>query len=218
MAGGIGLFLIIMIVDIICGPLLTLVIFNPTKPREELLRDILVVVFLQFIALSYGVYAIAEARPVFLAFEGDRFRVVSKADIDFEGWNQDNATQLTRLSLRGPVLIGTTLLDPSDIEFTASVIRSMNGVHPSHRPDRWVTYESQREAVKVNATPVARLKEVSQAYAETVNTLVTKLSMDEGDLGFYPLVSYSQDDWSVVVKTDSGELVGFLPLDAWITR
>ena len=36
LAGGADLFWLIVGVDVVCGPLLTLVIFNPAKPRAEL--------------------------------------------------------------------------------------------------------------------------------------------------------------------------------------
>ena len=54
LAGGQGLFRLIVVVDVICGPLLTLVIYNPKKPRVELFRDIGLVVLIQLGALGYG--------------------------------------------------------------------------------------------------------------------------------------------------------------------
>ena len=35
LAGGGELFLLVVVVDVVCGPLLTLVLFNPTKPRAD---------------------------------------------------------------------------------------------------------------------------------------------------------------------------------------
>ena len=81
-AGGRDLFLLILGVDVVCGPILTLVLFNPRKPRKELVRDLTLVALIQLVALAYGIHAVMQARPVLLAFEADRFRSVSVVEID----------------------------------------------------------------------------------------------------------------------------------------
>ena len=53
LAGGRELFILVMAVDIICGPLLTFVLFSPTKPRKELITDISLIAFIQILALFY---------------------------------------------------------------------------------------------------------------------------------------------------------------------
>lgn len=58
-----------------------MVLFNPQKPRRELNADLGLVILVQLMALAYGLYSLALARPVYLAYEVDRFRVVSVADI-----------------------------------------------------------------------------------------------------------------------------------------
>ena len=69
-------------VDVVCGPLLTLVLFNPAKSRRELRLDLSLVAVIQLAALAYGLYSISLARPVIQAFETDRFAVVSAVEID----------------------------------------------------------------------------------------------------------------------------------------
>ena len=73
LAGGFHLFIIVAAVDVICGPLLTAVIYNPKKSNNELIFDLTVVAMLQISALGYGIYSVGLARPVILAFESDRF-------------------------------------------------------------------------------------------------------------------------------------------------
>lgn len=53
------------------------------SPRwPGLSRYIGAIVLVQLLAFGYGVFSIAQARPVHLGFEVDRFRVDSAADID----------------------------------------------------------------------------------------------------------------------------------------
>src|SRR4051812_33844000 len=53
LSGGRELFTLLISVDVIIGPLITLAVFNVTKPREELRRDLAIVGLLQLAALTY---------------------------------------------------------------------------------------------------------------------------------------------------------------------
>ena len=75
-SGGRELFILVVTVDVVMGPLMTLAVFNLSKPRKELFRDLAVIAVLQIAALVYGLWTVAVARPVHLVFEIDRFRVV----------------------------------------------------------------------------------------------------------------------------------------------
>src|SRR5690606_6560017 len=81
LAGGTELFSLVMVVDVVMGPLLTFVVFDRAKGVAHLRRDISVIALLQMLALSYGLHAMYMGRPIGLAFEFDRFRVVSMAEV-----------------------------------------------------------------------------------------------------------------------------------------
>src|SRR5689334_11075539 len=55
---------ILIPVDLLLGPALTLVIANPAKPRRELARDIGIIVAVQLIALAYGATTLWSGRPL----------------------------------------------------------------------------------------------------------------------------------------------------------
>ena len=78
------LFLVLLAVDVVCGPLLTAILVNPAKSRRELWLDFSLVVLLQLGALAYGLHAIANVRPVAMVFEVDRFVAVSASQINTE--------------------------------------------------------------------------------------------------------------------------------------
>ena len=73
---------LLALVDLALGPLLTLVIANPTKPRRELARDIAVIALAQLAALAYGSAALWSGRPLFYTFSLDRLEVVRAFEID----------------------------------------------------------------------------------------------------------------------------------------
>ena len=101
MLGGVGLFALIVGIDAVCGPVLTAVLANPKKSRREMLVDIVLVAIIQLSALVYGLHTVAVARPVAVAFEVDRFVVVSSVDIHQESLAKA-AAPFNRLPWFGP--------------------------------------------------------------------------------------------------------------------
>jgi hypothetical protein len=69
-------------VDVVLGPLLTLVVANQLKPVRELVRDIAIIVTVQMIALVYGTATLWQGRPLYYAFSVDRLQLVQASDLD----------------------------------------------------------------------------------------------------------------------------------------
>src|SRR5262245_2596822 len=67
-AGGNRLVMILVAVDVILGPLATLVVFTPTKPRRLIVLDLAVIGAFQVAALAYGAHVMAEVRPLYMVF------------------------------------------------------------------------------------------------------------------------------------------------------
>ena len=64
------------------GPLLTLVVASPTKPRQRTLAGPRHHRTVQIAALGYGVHAAYVGRPVFIVFNAERFETVSATELD----------------------------------------------------------------------------------------------------------------------------------------
>jgi hypothetical protein len=72
---------IVLMVDIIIGPTLTLVVASPGKPRKELARDIGIIVAVQLVALGYGTLTLWMGRPLYYAFSVDCLQLVQASDL-----------------------------------------------------------------------------------------------------------------------------------------
>ncbi|MCZ4306425.1 hypothetical protein O4G98_16935 [Zoogloeaceae bacterium G21618-S1] len=215
LVGGKELFLIVLAVDLVCGPLLTLIVFDPEKPRSELFRDIGMVIAMQFAALGYGLYSVAEARPVFLGFEGNRFRVVTLPEIDISAMGEAEPGFRDFSLLGGPRLIGVRVAQGTDPDFRESVQLSLQGLHSSFRPSRWVEFDSQREQVLGEMKPVENLRKRYPAEVLQIDEAVQASGLDDGKIGFLPLVAKTNSSWVVLVSAVDARPVGFLPLDGW---
>lgn len=73
-------FLLMLLIDVVLGPVLTFVVFKPGK--RTLVLDLAVIVVLQVSAMSYGLWAMAQGRPAWIAFGVDRFDLVRTLDIN----------------------------------------------------------------------------------------------------------------------------------------
>ncbi|HEY5264524.1 MAG TPA: hypothetical protein VIJ37_05990 [Steroidobacteraceae bacterium] len=69
-------------VDIVVGPLLTLIIARATKPRRELVRDVSMIVAVQLFALIYGTVSLWNGRPLYYAFSVNVLQMVQAYDVD----------------------------------------------------------------------------------------------------------------------------------------
>lgn len=79
--GTLKALMLIFCVDVIIGPLITLVISNNKKPLKELILDFSLVLLLQLTALGYGISEIYKQRVVALVLLQGELHLVVSADI-----------------------------------------------------------------------------------------------------------------------------------------
>jgi hypothetical protein len=81
-AGVTGIYLLLLVVDVLLGPSLTLAVAAPGKKKVLLLLDLTVIIAVQLSAFIYGIYTVAEGRPAWLVLSNNRFNLVRVADIE----------------------------------------------------------------------------------------------------------------------------------------
>jgi hypothetical protein len=213
LAGGRDLLWILISVDVICGPLLTLVLFNPLKSKRELGLDLGLVVVLQVAALVYGLHSLAEARPVALVYEVDRFRVISRADI-YEPELKKAPEWTKSWSFSSVQLLGVRLSQRSS-DLLESMDMSMAGIEPSQRPSRWQSYASSLPKVLEYAQPISALLDYQPKRSLDISKAVAHTGMPEGDLRWLPLVARHASDWVVLLDKTTGNPCGFLHVEGF---
>lgn len=211
-SGGRELFFIVVAVDVILGPLITLTVFNRRKPRSELLRDLGIVGLIQLAALLYGLWTVFAARPVHLVFEIDRFRVIHAVDIPEEILSQASA-ELSALPLTGPTPIAVRTFRDSGEETRATLL-ALQGLHLSAQPDLWQGYEEARPRVLAAAKPVEELQRRFPGQMELIDAAIAETGRAEEVLCYLPMAA-RKSFWTVLLDADSAEIRGFLPLDSF---
>ncbi|WP_431264280.1 TfpX/TfpZ family type IV pilin accessory protein [Roseateles chitinivorans] len=210
-SGGEKLLFLVMGVDIVMGPLITLAIFDIRKPMRELKRDLTIIVALQLAALGYGLHTVYIARPAVLALEGQRFRVTTANDVASE--ELPRAVEgLRSLSLDGPRLVATA--EPSDTERGDVIFNALAGSDIGSRPLFWRPWgaEGRQQALKV-----ARQLQPLMARAKdraALDEAIARTGKPVEQLAVIPMIARSTD-WSVLIDKTSGDPVGFAPLDGF---
>lgn len=215
MAGGTGLLLTIIAVDVVVGPLLTFLIFDIRKPRRYLVFDIAVIGLVQATALAYGMYSVFLARPVAMVYEGDRFRVISAADVVRE--ELPKAPEgLRALSLTGPRLMAVRKSRSLE-ELTNSLDRALiDGVDTSQRPSYWTIYgDGERKSAVDNALPLTKLTTHYAGQAETINAAVRDLGLEPMTVRYLPVRAKND---SVALIDTAGNPIHFLPYDPFVVQ
>ena len=80
---------IVAAVDLVLGPLLTLVVYNITKPARELMRDLSIIVAFQLVCLAAGVYIVESSRPELVVHVFDTFYSFTKQELEDAGVDLD---------------------------------------------------------------------------------------------------------------------------------
>jgi len=73
---------IVLGVDLVLGPLLTLVLYDIKKKKSELRKDISIVVLVQIVAFIWGAHVTYSTRPIFLIFSNYTFHMFAEDDLD----------------------------------------------------------------------------------------------------------------------------------------
>lgn len=208
------LFIVLLLVDVVCGPLLTAVLANPAKPRKELRLDFALVVLVQLCALAYGLHTIANARPVALVFEVDRFAVVSASQVSPNELSQAPA-EAQKLPWNGPVLLGIRAPHTPD-EKLQSIDLSLQGIEPSARPNWWQSYEISRPQVVARMQPLQVLQQRAPAAQwQLVEAELHKLQRAMAQTFYLPLVSRHQLDSWIVLLDAQANIVGHVAVDGF---
>ena len=197
----------------VIGPVLSLFLFSPTKESWKWRIDLVIIVLVQLTTLAFGLTAISSMRPVFLAFEGDRFRVVRGGDVDSSTLS-NTTIEFRRFALSGPKLIGVKLLGSEDPGFVSSLVAAFEGNHPSFRPERWVDFESQLPAL-ISKSKSLELIPNSQQSDGVIESWRRDAMVASRSLGYFPLVSDKVTDWIVVIDKTTGKPVKILNVDGW---
>lgn len=212
-SGGRELFLLVVSVDVVLGPLLTFAVFDRRKGWTELRRDLAVIGLLQLAALGYGLWTVQVARPVHMVFEYDRFRVVHLVEIPKE-LEAKVPPGIELAPLRGPTLLALRPFRNANEE-GAMTMEALQGVPLSARTELWEPYEVGRTEVLHAARPATQLKQRFPQRAAEIDAALRGFAGGASGAAYLPLVGREAEAWTVLLDAKTAEVIGYLPLDSF---
>jgi len=209
--GGDTLIMLLIGVDVVIGPLITLIVFDPKK--KNLRFDLAVIALLQLAALVYGCSIMLRARPVYNVFVVDRFEVIAANAIDDES-REKAKPAFQSLSLTGPKLAGA--LEPTDPKRQSDILISAagGGNDLSNLPALFVSYDEVKAQAGRAAKPLAELVRHQPQDAPIVKSFVAASGRAEDAVGYLPMKARNRD-MAVVVDRKTGDVLGIVPVNPW---
>lgn len=200
------IFLLLLLIDVILGPLLTLLVYKEGK--KTLVFDLSVIAALQLSALGYGLWAVAEGRPAWLVFNTDRFDLVRVLDIDVR--KLDKALPEYRTpSWLGPRWAAAVL--PADsTEHSDLMFESVQGGSDlPQRPDLYLSLADSSERIKERLYPLSELQKFNSA--DEVQSAISQ--WPEAD-AWLPLMAGTP--MVVLLRKETAEVVAVVYLRPWL--
>lgn len=190
------IFLMLLGIDVVLGPLCTLLIYDAVKKQmAELKRDVGIILVLQIAAMLYGLYILGVARPAFIVFNAGQFDLVYANELVYP----ENNKGLKTPSFFGPQYIAAEL--PNDKEWAKEIIAEAvtGGRDVQNYPELYRPLEGFRKKIADVAVTVSDVSKFKNMNLEKGNKKV----------GLVPLYAKTKD-LSVVVTKDKGDVLGIV--------
>ena len=208
--GGWNVLRMVVLVDVVLGPLLTLVVFRRGKP--ELKRDLSIIGGLQLAAFIYGAGLMIEYRPAFVVYAEKNFYSVPWPDI------VPNTRDLERLKAmrpdRGPAMVVLALPDnPSErqgIWMSANSggprVTVLGDYYQPMTPERWraIVRDAVNPEVLIRSQP-----EIADDLERFRARFVEGSGMTMEKLAFFPAV-FRYGVVMFAFERESGRLFGWV--------
>lgn len=204
--GVIPLFLMLLVIDVIIGPLFGLLVYKEGK--NTLKFDLATIIILQICAFSYGFYTLAQGRPTWIVFDSLNFTVVKNSDIETKNIDQAKA-EFQQPSWFKPTFVATqfssvpvqkTLLNSATKPQFNSIIR-----YPAY----YINIADVKRRMQLSALPLTLLEQYNNKNA--VDRLIEKYPQADAWIA----LSAPVQDMVVLINKEKAEVVKIVDLRPW---
>lgn len=210
--GGKKLISLIGFVDVFLGPLLTFAIFKSGK--KGLKFDLFCIGLMQIAALSYGVYVMLQARPIFTVFNKDLFQVGAVVDIVPEELAKAKNPLWRQASTTGPQLVAIAEPDKKDKKAVAFAMTVSD--YAVRYPKLYDDYNKHRDEVIKAGKPLASIASDSAKNKSAITQFINKSRRPESDFLVLPIVSLL-GEMSAVVDAKTGDFIEIIDAKPKVT-
>lgn len=211
-AGAGTLVLLLLGVDLVLGPLLTLVVFKAGK--KGLNFDLTAIAVMQACAFLYGLHVVAAARPAFIVGVIDRFVLVTANELDQADLDKATDPEFRSVPWTGPRLVGAQL--PPDPKLRTDILFSgLAGKDLEKFPQYYVSYSAIAPTLLSHAVSLDAFESKHSNSATEINGwLQANPSHSAVDVLALPLLARKQS-LTVLIQGSGGAILDVLAIDPW---
>lgn len=199
------IFMMMLAIDVILGPLLTLLVYKQEK--RTLKFDLGVIILIQISAFLYGFHAIAQGRPVWLVFYYDHFDQVRAVDIDSRNLNFAQK-QFKSTPLFGVEYAAVRFSADAKIR-QADTFMELDGTTLAERPEKYIPLNQVVNQI------VAKSKNVDELEEFNNKKIVHKILNTYPQANAWLPLKSNNIDMVVLINKQKGEVVKIVDLRPW---
>jgi hypothetical protein len=193
-------------VDLVLGPVLTFMLFNPAKGRRELTLDFSLIALIQAGALAWGIHLVHGQRPLAIVYWYGAFHSVDSKSPGFKNYPIE---RLDTFGERKPVLVFQVEPESEEkkIEMAMAIMGNDQAEH--EHPEYYRPLQPHLPEVFVDALDAARLRELAPDVAKRLDRLLERHGLKPEDAYLLPFDGRYQQAILVIAK--DGRIIGHLP-------
>lgn len=200
------LFFMMLVIDVIIGPILGMLVYKEAK--KTLKFDLSIIIALQIAALGYGVYSIEQGRPVWLAYNVDRFEMIRKNEVITDHIDQALA-QFQHTPWLKPQYVAVQFAQDKKQREEDMFAEVLAGISLAQKPERYVDFTQAKASIKQQAQPLALLNDFNDPNA----VKMTLIQYPQAN-AFIPLKANALD-MTVLVNKNTGDIIKIVDLRPW---
>ncbi|WP_180161358.1 TfpX/TfpZ family type IV pilin accessory protein [Acinetobacter sp. YH12040] len=203
---GYRIFQLVLMIDVILGPLLTFVVYR--KNKKTLKKDLTIIVLLQVSALIYGVYSLASAKPVWIVFNGNKFELIQKNEIINSSKNIKKE-YLTFNYFAKPKFVAVELSGTMEDRQKKMMDEIFSGISLAQQPDNYVKISKLAPKILKSSYPLEMLSNYNSK-----DQIEIELNNYRETSRFVPLKANAVD-MTVLINKETGEVIKIVDLRPW---
>lgn len=200
--GVVDIFILMITIDTILGPMLTLLLAREGK--KGLKFDLSLVILLQLSALTYGIHSILNNRPVWIAFDILRFELVQANDIHIDN-TKNISPYYKKKNWFGPKFVA--IIPPKNTkernERTFTQIET--GLAPSMQPHLYMPLSKSWSEIQKKEKKLEVLKKYNKPSD------IRRVLTNQEITGWLPLTAYNKP-MVVLLNTKQKKIVNIVQL------
>ena len=150
--GGAHLAMLLVAVQLCLGPLVTFSVFVPGK--KHLRFDLAAIAVLQAAALAYGTWVLFGARPAYVVFVKDAFKVATAIELEDAELAAASAPEYARLPRTGPRFLAARLPTSRDELERLMFAGATYGIDLHQLPRYYIPYAEGRMEILASSRPL----------------------------------------------------------------